>query len=157
MRNITDTLTLLRLLMTALSVFAVLTLFPSNTQAGENERDIFVVMNRGVKVSSLSMAELKAIFLRERKYLEGNKKVIAINAKEGSDLRQEFRRKVLKMDANEERGFWEKKKIHSMISPPPEFKKLLKATYMIKGAISYIYRKDYHKGVVNVLMVLPAK
>lgn len=125
--------------------------------AGENENpmDILVVVNKNVPVNSVNETVLRGIFLKVRKDWPGGQAAMPVNAKDDT-LRAAFRSKVLQMDASAEKRHWEEVKVKYGQSEPPSLSNNLKAVFSLKGAVSYVYRKDFAEGIAKVVMVIPA-
>ncbi len=126
-----------------------------NSVKAESPNDILIVANKGVSAGSLSLDELKAFFFKERTSWKTGGRVVPIHANEDSALRKAFLSKVLSMRLAQEKAFWQEQKIRKGMAAPPEFSNTLKAVFKIKGALSYIFRKDYREGVAKILLVLP--
>ncbi len=125
--------------------------------AADNPEDIFVVANRGVPVNAITLADLKQIFLKQRRQWSGSLKVVPVNSKRNDELRNRFRQALLKITKAEEDNYWEDQKIRNGMKEPPVFSNVLKAVFHLKGSIGYVYRKDYKEGVVKILAVIPVK
>lgn len=117
--------------------------------------DILVIANNSVGVSSLSVEDVRAIFLKKRTSWQSGGKAIPVHAKDGTSLRQAFLERVLGMTSGEETSYWQDQKIRKGIDGPTEFSNPLKAVFRIQGGISYVFRSDYKEGVAKVLLVLP--
>ena len=143
--------------MAALLAVGALALSLPGRAVADDPDDILIVVNRGVRIESISTSQLREIFLKKRSNWPGGGKALPVNAAAGSRLRAEFTRRVLEMSAGEEESYWYKRKIVSGDTPPPEFSNTLKAVFKLKGAVSYVYRSQYREGVARVLLVLPAK
>ncbi len=120
----------------------------------EHENDILVVANKGVRVNEISVADARAFFLKQRTSWKGGTKVIVVNAPSDTELRRNFRKKILGMDDAHEESYWQDEGIRKGLSKPPEFGNTLKAVFKLKGAVSYVYRKDFKEGVAKVLLVI---
>jgi hypothetical protein len=72
-----------------------------------------------------------------------------------SELRAAFRKRVLKMSEEKERGFWEDEKVKKGIEPPPEVPATLKAVFAKSGSVSYVFRKDFKEGTAKILATFP--
>ena len=142
---------LLLLLLALLISLAV----PSGAAEAEAPQDLLIVANNNVPVSELSLEEVKAIFLKQRKSWRAGSTAVPIHAKAGSPLRKAFVKRVLGMTESEELSYWEGQKIRSGVEGPPEFGNPLKAVFRIKGGISYVMRSDYKEGVAKILLVVP--
>lgn len=126
-------------------------------QLPENPEDILIVANKTVPVDSLTMDDLRQIFLKRRKKWSGGHKIVPIHVKGDPALRERIRKELLSMTAAEEKDHWEDQKLRTGIKEPPEIRQNLRAVFSLKGSISYVYRKDYKKGVVKILAVLPTQ
>lgn len=115
------------------------------------------MINRSIQKKKVSIDELRDYFLKKRLNWPSGRGVVPINAKSDSDLRAAFRRAVLEMTETEESRYWQDSKIKAGAKKPPELGNNLRAVFKIKGAISYVYRRDYKEGVVDIVLVLPAK
>lgn len=121
----------------------------------EHPNDILIVVNLASNVSSISIAELKSFFLKQKSRWNDGTKVVPIHTSKGTAVRKAFSRLVLSMTAQDEEIYWQQQRIRKGLNPPPEFKSPLRAVYSLKGSVSYIFRKDYLKGVVKIIRVLP--
>jgi ABC-type phosphate transport system substrate-binding protein len=141
------------LLMTVAAVF----LAWSSPARAENPNDILVIVNPSVPVKSVSVQDLKDLFLKKRLDWGSGGKAVPIHAAEGSSLRTAFVRRVIGMSVAEEQSYWQERKIKAGIDKPTEFANPLKAVFKIKGAVSYVFRSMYKEGVAKVVMVLAAE
>ncbi len=116
--------------------------------------DLLIVAHILVPVDRLSPVELETIFLKQRGSWRGGGKIVAINAKKGTELRKQFARRALDMTPEEEQDFWEDQKVRKGIDAPPEFTNTLKAVFKLRGSISYVRRRDYRENVSKILLVL---
>jgi hypothetical protein len=145
-----------KILLTCLSVFIALCLVDFRQAAAESPDDILVIANKSVIDSEITRSSLRTIFLKKRREWSSGLKTVAINDKDGTELRKAFQERVLEMTPNREKTYWQEQKIKKGITPPATIGNRLKAVYKIKGAVSYVYRKNYKSGVVKVILVLPA-
>lgn len=122
----------------------------------DDPNDILVVVNKTVSSPEVSLEDVRNLFLLHRTTLGSNERAIVLNAKSGSTLREDFRRRVLDMSAEEELRFWQERKVRSGQGAPAEFSNPLKAVFKIKHAVGYVYRHQYKEGVVKVVKVIPA-
>jgi ABC-type phosphate transport system substrate-binding protein len=122
---------------------------PTSTRA-ESPNDLLIVVNKSVSASNVDVAEVKAVFLKNKTSLSGDT-VFPLNAKSDSDLRAAFRKLVLKMSEEKEKGFWEDEKVKKGVEPPPETAGTLKAVFSKSGGISYVFRKDYKDGTAKIV------
>jgi ABC-type phosphate transport system substrate-binding protein len=122
---------------------------PTSTRA-ESPNDLLIIVNKSVSASNVDAAEVKAVFLKNKTSLSGDT-VFPLNAKSDSDLRAAFRKQVLKMSEEKEKGFWEDEKVKKGVEPPPETAGTLKAVFSKSGGISYVFRKDYKDGTAKIV------
>ncbi len=121
----------------------------------DDPEDILIVANRKCPVSSVTLNDVRAFFLKQKSAWSAGKRAYPFNAKRGSAIRSEFLRRVLEMDANTETSYWAEAKIMKGMTPPPEFgKNILKAVFKVDYSLGYVFRKDYKEGVVKVLYVI---
>ena len=125
-----------------------------STAHAESPNDILIVANNSVKADSVSMAELKAIYLKERTRWKAGGRAIPIHAKEGTVLRRAFLQRLLRMEESRERAYWQEQKIKKGTLPPAAFSSSLRAVFQIKGSVAYVFRSDYKQGVAKVVAVL---
>ena len=125
------------------------------TAAAESPEDIVVFVHQGSPVKSVSVAELKQLFLKKRASWSSGQSVIVINAPSGSAVRNQFRKAVLGMSEAEEATHWETARIRNQIAEPAEMLNTAKAVFRLKNAVSYAFRKDVPQGVVEVVLVIP--
>ncbi|MCP4679961.1 MAG: hypothetical protein GY854_31610 [Deltaproteobacteria bacterium] len=123
--------------------------------SADSPDDILVIANKQVKPSSISMDELRELFLKQRTKWGGSRRITPINAKKGTALRKKFRKAVLQISAGAEQTVWEDQKIRKGIAAPPELKSTQKAAFRVWGGVSYVFRRDYDKNVTKILLVIP--
>ncbi|MDJ0764100.1 MAG: hypothetical protein QNJ97_14050 [Myxococcota bacterium] len=122
----------------------------------EDPNDILIIANQSASASQVSPDVLRDIFLKKRTAWPSGGKVTPVNASPGSELRNGFRKQILKMTADEERQYWQDLKIRKGAAEPPVFSQPLRAVFHLKGSVSYVFRSQYKEGVVKVLLVIPA-
>jgi len=133
--------------------FAILVLALSGMTSfarAESPNDLLIVVNKSVSASNVDAAEVKSIFLKNKTSLSGDT-VFPLNAKSDSDLRAAFRKQVLKLSEEKEKGFWEDEKVKKGVEPAPETAGTLKAVFSKSGGISYVFRKDYKDGTAKIV------
>ena len=116
-----------------------------------------VVVNQKNSKQSLDISEVRDIFLKKRTHFSGGMKTTPINAPNNSDLRNAFRKKVLDMTSDKKKKYWEDKKIKEGVMKPVSLSNALRAVFELKGAIGYLYRKDYKPGVVKIVLTIPSE
>ncbi len=120
----------------------------------DSPSDLLIVGNKGLAADSSDASEIKAVFLKNKTSMAGDT-VFPLNAKSDSDLRAAFRKRVLKMSEEKERGFWEDEKVKKGVEPPPEVPATLKAVFSKSGGVSYVFRKDFKEGTAKILASFP--
>ncbi len=116
----------------------------------ESPNDLLIVANKGLPADSSDASEIKAVFLKNKTAI-GGETVFPLNAKSDSELRAAFRKRVLKMSEEKERGFWDDEKVKKGVEPPPEVPVTLKAVFSKSGGVSYVFRKDFKEGTAKIL------
>jgi ABC-type phosphate transport system substrate-binding protein len=134
--------------------FSMAVALPFNA-AAESPDDILVFVSIVSKVNSLTVPELRQIFLKQKTTWQNGNAIICVNAPSASEVRKQFRQKVLAMTESEESTHWETMKIRSQIFAPAEMPNTAKAVFKLKNAVSYAFRKDVPNGVVKVVLVIP--
>ena len=61
------------------------------------------------------------------------------------------------MSPAEEQRYWRDAKVKGTENEPVSFSNTLQAVFKLKGALSYVYRKDFREGVSKVVLVIPAR
>lgn len=120
----------------------------------EGPNDLLIVASKSLTADSSDASEIKAVFLKNKTAIGGDT-VFPLNAKSDSELRAAFRKRVLKMSEEKERGFWEDEKVKKGVEPPPEVPATLKAVFSKSGSVSYVFRKDFKEGTAKILATFP--
>lgn len=138
-------------------LFIMLSMFTNAANSSESANDIVVFVNKSISIDSLTMSELKQIFLKKKTRWTGGRPIVIINPYGSSPVRKRFSDKVLGMTATDVASYWEKERIRSQVEPPVEMGNTAKAVFHLRNAISYAYRKDVPDGVVKIVLVVPEK
>ncbi|MCP4601768.1 MAG: hypothetical protein GY847_14835 [Proteobacteria bacterium] len=128
----------------------------SMSARADDPNDIVIFANKSVAVNTITIEKARLLFLKIRKSWKKGGKAIAIHASVGEESRNFFVNAVLNRTISEDQSYWQKQKVMTGETPPPEFKNTLKAVFSIRNSISYCLRKDYLEGVVKILLVIPA-
>jgi len=134
--------------------FSLWTMLASLPAAADSPDDILIFVNNKTATNSLTTEEVKQIFLKKRSSWPTGGNIVCINAKAGTALRQDFRKKVLAMSPTDERRYWETQKIKGGQKEPPSFSNLVKAVFKVPKSISYGYRKGVSPGVVKIVATI---
>jgi hypothetical protein len=137
-------------------VGAVAVITAPRTSAADSPDDIIVFVNNSVPVDQLNIDDVKNLFLKRKLRWGTGGKVIPINAKSGTGLRSDFLKRACNMTLKQEESYWNDARIRKGVSMPAEFSAIQKAVFKIKGAIGYLYRSDYKKGVTKIVLVIPS-
>jgi len=107
----------------------------------------YIVISNG-SVKNLKPFEIKAIFLKKKKY-HNDKKLVPINLAPNTDIRKSFEKNILKSDFGTLKRYWIKR--HYMGIRPPitlkSQKSVIKFVKKIDGAIGYIEAKNLEDGL----------
>jgi hypothetical protein len=136
-----------------ITAYILISAVSPSTQAADPD-DILIVANRDVSVNSISAAELRTFFLKQRTTWKNGDKVVPVHATD-AHLKAQFLERVLGLTIPEEQTYWQEQRIMHGTSPPPEFSNNLKAVFKLKGAVSYIFRSNYRENVAKILLELP--
>ncbi len=140
-----------RLLCIPAVLTAVLLAFSAAPERATGAETIYIIANNSIAAASLSMAEARLIFQKEKTRL-GSSAVMPIHARKDSSLRADFAARVLNMSVQEEIGYWEAQKVQSGKQPPAELGDTVKAVFSMKSGISYCYASQYRSGVAKILL-----
>jgi ABC-type phosphate transport system substrate-binding protein len=131
----------------------LITAVPTSEVMAESPEDLLIIGNNSITASDISHEEVRAIFLKKKGTLKG-RKVVVINARDGSTLRAIFQSRVLRMTNEEEAAYWEELKVKKGLLKPTEISKTLKAVFSVKGSIGYCRRSQFKEGAAKILAVL---
>ena len=124
-------------------------------QTAGSPNDILIIVNRNADVGSASLTVIRDLFLKVRKAWGNGSRAMPINTS-NEQLRDDFRKRVLNMDAMAEERYWEDFKVKFGQKEPPSFSNSLKAVFKLSDSVSYVYRKDYRSNVAKVVLVVPS-
>lgn len=149
---------LLRLILGVIVSAACILAIPTSISASgsTNPYDLLIVVNKSVETDHLTIYQVRDYFLKKRSGWPEGSKAIPVNAKDKT-LREAFRQRVLLMSTVEEQRYWQNQLVRSAKKAPPEFSNTLKAVFKLRGSLGYVFRKDYLKNVVNVVLEIPAE
>lgn len=137
-------------------LITVLLAFPAGILAKENPNDILIIVNNTLPEHTIPIDIVRSVFLGKRTNWQSGIKITPINAPVGSKLRNDFRKEVLQMSEPEETRYWEERIIKYGGKKMATLSSSLKAVFMLKGAISYIYRSSYKEKTAKIVLVIPA-
>ena len=115
---------------------------------------LLIIANKAVPQNSITAAEAKQIFLKQRDHWKGGGKIVPMNTKPGTAERKAFQSKVLGMDDTAEKSYWQEQKVKKGLSPPPEFSNVQKAVFSLKGGIGYCFKSQFKVGTNKILLTL---
>lgn len=135
-----------------IAVLCVLSLFSATVMA-----EVVVIVNPGSGVTTLSMAQAKALFLGKTQKFPNGAKAIPVDQKEGSGTRSTFNEKVLKKNDSQVKSYWSKMVFSGKASPlksvadDAAVKAFVAGT---SGAVGYIDGSQVD-GSVTVVLTIP--
>jgi hypothetical protein len=131
----------------------------SPASRAEDPNDLLIVANKTVPVDTTTPEELRVIFFKKKTSWKRGREIQPIHAPTNSPERKAFARRVLGKSHQEAHRAWNDRQVMYGIIPPPELPSddhaRLRRVFSTKGAISYVWRKDYLEGVTKILLVLP--
>lgn len=136
----------------ALSLTGALLFQPARGTADSDP--LLIIVNNKVPVTALSQAEVKQIFLKQRQNWSSGGKMVPMNAKPGSPARAAFQNKILGMDENGEKAYWQEQKIMTGLTPPAEISNVPKAVFTVERSIGYCLKSQHKSGTSRVVLTL---
>ncbi len=100
----------------SISLFLVATLLTFTSSAFA---DVAIIVNAS-NSTTLSDKDISRLFLGKLKKFSNGDKAVAVNLKFGSDIRNEFEKKVLKKSSSQIKAYWSKLVFSGKGKPPPE-------------------------------------
>jgi hypothetical protein len=140
---------------TRLAFAALVVLAPASASTQAPAGPIAVIAHPSCPVDSLSLAELRWLFLKVRTRWTSSKDVLVINWKAGHPIRVAFDRKVLGMSPHQVAEYWIDRRIRGLGRPPISIKSrrhIVKIIARFGGAIGYVPLKAV-TGAVKVLKI----
>ncbi len=117
---------------------------------------IAVIANKNFPVSSLNENEIRKIFLKKKMFIK-DKKVVPVNLKNNSQIRQLFQKYILKMDNEEYNLYWNEKYFNG-IKPPivmSSQEAVIKFVKNIDNAIGYVeLKKVKNRKDIKILKII---
>jgi ABC-type phosphate transport system substrate-binding protein len=136
------------------AVLAAVALWTSGALPAHAE-EVVLAVNLQVKVQALTADDVRAIFLGERQYWGGTR-IYPVAYPDGSDLMQDFLRRVLDMSVNEYRSWWIKRIFRNGDLPPATVNSPAEAAQAVTlhaGGIGFFRPADL-EGVAGLRPVL---
>lgn len=120
--------------------------------------DLLIVANLAVPDKSLSLDEVRLVFLKKKRVWSNGQNITAYHDSSAS-LRHRFAVQVLGMTLGDEQRYWRDEAVRTSLKAPREIETKdharLRAVFAKKGAISYVLRKDFLPDVAKILAVVP--
>ena len=117
---------------------------------------IAVIANKNFPVSNLNESEIRKVFLKKKMFIK-DKKVIPVNLKNNSQIRQLFQKYILKMDNEEYNLYWNEKYFNG-IKPPivmSSQEAVIKFVKNIDNAIGYVeLKKVKNRKDIKILKII---
>lgn len=115
-----------------------------------------VIVHPSVPVQSLSAAELRSIYRRETRFWSDGTPIVPLALMPKNDLRVQFDKAVLGMDADGVAKFWIDQRVRGLAQPPRSVPTLLlvaKVVGGLPGSIAYLPQSHVPAGVHTVALI----
>ncbi len=98
-----------------------------------------VVVNNTSKMSSLSVKQIKDIFIMKRQFVDGEL-VVPVNISSTSPMRDKFEKNILKIDRKQLNNYWVKQHFHGIRPPIVQSSENSMKLFIknVNGAIGYL-------------------
>lgn len=119
------------------------------------EPRIVVIVNKANPTDSISLAELRRMFMKQTRNWNSGDAVVPVDWESTTEMRKSFSRKVLSRTVTEMTEFWVQQNVTAGVNPPSTQKSaraILRFVASVPGAISYVAGGDVD-GSVKVLKV----
>ena len=119
------------------------------------EPSFVVVVNKANPVKSLSVVELRRIFMKQTRMWSHAESIVPVDWDATSEIRQVFSQQVLNRSVREMAEFWVQQSITQGLAPPSTQKSsraVLRFVASVAGAISYVPPNEVDDSV-NIVKV----
>jgi ABC-type phosphate transport system substrate-binding protein len=98
-----------------------------------------VVVNKNSKIMHLSKKQIKDIFIMKKHFVE-SEKIVPVNMSSASQMRDEFEKRVLKLDRKKLNNYWVKQHFQGVRPPVVQSSNSSMKLFVknVNGAIGYI-------------------
>jgi ABC-type phosphate transport system substrate-binding protein len=144
---------MLRELVLIVAIFAAADVRPPST-----ELPFLVIVHRSNRVSSISRAELSAIFMKRTRRWADGAEVLPVEPAARSPLRERFSVRVHDKSVAYVTRYWQRLIFAGRGIPPPQLRDdsaVLEYVSTHRGAIGYISRESAGRDDVKVIVVTP--
>ena len=117
------------------------------------EPSFVVVVNKANPVKSLTVVELRRIFMKQTRMWPHAESMVPVDWDATSEIREAFSRQVLNRSVREMAEFWVQQSITQGLAPPSTQKSsraVLRFVASVAGAISYVPPSDVDDSVNTV-------
>ena len=138
-------------------VAVIIVLAPASQDA--QERPFVVIVNKANPVSSLTLAELRRIFMKQTRMWPHGESIVPVDWDATSPVRVEFSQRVLERSVRDMADFWVQQSVTQGLAPPStqrSSRALLRFVASVNGAISYVPASDADE-TVSIITVAIAK
>lgn len=142
-----------------LALAAVVILFASANQTAQ-EKAFVVIVNKANPVTSLTVVELRRIFLKQTRMWPHGESIVPVEWDATSPLRAEFSQRVLERSVRDMADFWVQQSMTQGLTPPStqrSSRALLRFVASVTGAISYVPASDADTTVSIIKVASPGK
>lgn len=125
-------------------------------QLGAAERRVQVIVHPS-RAGSLTKNEVRAIYLKQKRFWDDGQPIIPINLEAGSEARELFSERVLGQDSLHLAAYWNQRYFEHGGFPPPTLGSQQAVIRFVAGnenAIGYVTQDDVGDAV-KVVLVLP--
>lgn len=129
---------------------AIVAMLGMQSAALAQEPQIVIIVNKANPTDSLSLAELRRIFMKQTRNWSNGDSVVPVDWDAAADMRKSFSKKVLNRTVTEMTEFWVQQNITAGQNPPSTQKSaraLLLFVASVPGAISYVAASDVDSSV----------
>jgi ABC-type phosphate transport system substrate-binding protein len=128
--------------------------FSATSPAEASPDNLVVFVHRGVSIDSLSVEDVRQIFLRKQTSWSSGQRIVCVDALADTATSDAFRKKVLRMSSDELKRYWEEQQIKGELAHIPAFSDTVRAVFMLNGSIGYALRKDLKTDAVKIVLEL---
>ena len=128
-----------------LAGLAIVVVLGMQLAAVAQEPRIAIVVNKANPTDSLSLVELRRIFMKQTRNWRNGDSVVPVDWEAASEMRKSFSRRVLNRTVTEMTEFWVQQNITNGQNPPSTQKSaraLLRFVAGVPGAIAYVAAGD---------------
>ena len=150
-------ITVMRCRLVQLALAAVVILLAPASQLAQ-EKAFVVIVNKANPVKSLSLAELRRIFMKQTRMWPHGESIVPVDWDATSPLRLEFSQRVFERSVRDMADFWVQQSVTQGLAPPStqrSSRALLRFVASVTGASSYVPASEADDTVSIIKGVIP--